>query len=122
MGSVPPGDGSGGNPERGREIGYWIGVPCWGRGRIPEAVEALLRRCREHRITLMLNLGDGYYQNLKTGKFFAYEVGTTWPGSADDAATYGRLEWNSVPPLPPRPAQPWPEVPAGEEPASPETR
>lgn len=84
--------------------------------------EALLRRCREHRITLMLNLGDGYYQNLKTGKFFAYEVGTTWPGSADDAATYGRLEWNSVPPLPPRPAQPWPEVPAEEEPASPETR
>jgi len=30
-----------------REIGYWIGVPYWGRGLIPEAVEALLRRCFE---------------------------------------------------------------------------
>lgn len=27
------------------EIGYWIGVPYWGRGLIPEAVEELLRRC-----------------------------------------------------------------------------
>lgn len=26
------------------EIGYWIGVPYWGRGLIPEAVRALLRR------------------------------------------------------------------------------
>lgn len=70
--------------------------------------EALLRRCRKHEVTLMLDLGDGYYQNLNTGKFNVLEVGTTWPGSADDAATYGRLEWNSVPPLPPRPE--WPET------------
>ncbi len=28
-----------------RELGYWIGVPFWGRGLIPEAVRALLRRC-----------------------------------------------------------------------------
>ncbi|MGM9567065.1 MAG: GNAT family N-acetyltransferase [Clostridia bacterium] len=27
------------------EIGYWIGVPFWGRGLIPEAVNALLERC-----------------------------------------------------------------------------
>ena len=27
------------------EIGYWIGVPYWGRGLIPESVEALLKRC-----------------------------------------------------------------------------
>ena len=27
------------------EIGYWIGVPFWGRGLIPEAVECLLDRC-----------------------------------------------------------------------------
>ncbi len=26
------------------EIGYWIGVPYWGQGLIPEAVEALCRR------------------------------------------------------------------------------
>ena len=27
------------------EIGYWIGVPYWGQGLIPEAVNELLRRC-----------------------------------------------------------------------------
>ena len=29
------------------ELGYWIGAPYWGRGLIPEAVRALLRRCFE---------------------------------------------------------------------------
>ena len=29
------------------EIGYWIGVPYWGKGLIPEAVNRLLRRCFE---------------------------------------------------------------------------
>lgn len=27
------------------EIGYWIGVPLWGHGLIPEAVRAVLARC-----------------------------------------------------------------------------
>lgn len=27
------------------EIGYWIGVPYWGQGLIPEAVQCLLHRC-----------------------------------------------------------------------------
>lgn len=27
------------------EIGYWIGVPFWGNGYIPEAVRALIARC-----------------------------------------------------------------------------
>ena len=27
------------------EIGYWIGVPYWGQGLIPEAVQRLLKRC-----------------------------------------------------------------------------
>lgn len=29
------------------EIGYWIGVPYWGKGLIPEAVRELQRRCFE---------------------------------------------------------------------------
>ena len=29
------------------EIGYWIGVPYWGKGLIPEAVKLLLKRCFE---------------------------------------------------------------------------
>lgn len=32
-------------PQGEAEIGYWIGVPYWGQGLIPEAVEALLDRC-----------------------------------------------------------------------------
>lgn len=31
-------------PETQAEIGYWLGVPFWGRGLIPEAVRELLRR------------------------------------------------------------------------------
>lgn len=30
-------------PETEGEIGYWIGVPFWGKGLIPEAVRALIR-------------------------------------------------------------------------------
>ena len=30
-------------PENEGEIGYWIGVPFWGRGLIPEAVQELIR-------------------------------------------------------------------------------
>lgn len=30
-------------PETEGEIGYWIGVPFWGKGLIPEAARALLR-------------------------------------------------------------------------------
>ncbi len=29
-------------PENEAEVGYWIGVPYWGHGLIPEAVEAML--------------------------------------------------------------------------------
>ena len=29
------------------EIGYWIGVPYWGKGYIPEAVREILRHCFE---------------------------------------------------------------------------
>lgn len=31
--------------ENDAEIGYWIGVPYWGRGLVPEAVRCLLARC-----------------------------------------------------------------------------
>ncbi len=37
------------NPDKGSEIGYWIGVPFWGRGYIPEAVKAIMKYCFEER-------------------------------------------------------------------------
>ena len=42
------------------EIGYWLGVPYWGQGLIPEAVFELERRCFE---TLgRIGLWCGYYE------------------------------------------------------------
>lgn len=32
-----------GIPDTEGEVGYWIGVPYWGRGLIPEALQAILR-------------------------------------------------------------------------------
>ena len=34
-------------PDTEGEIGYWIGVPFWGQGLIPEAVRALIRHAFE---------------------------------------------------------------------------
>ncbi len=40
-----PGHGNAPMKNQEAEIGYWIGVPYWGQGLIPEAVRALLFRC-----------------------------------------------------------------------------
>ncbi len=46
VGIIFPGHGSYPHIAAGEtEVGYWIGVPLWGHGLIPEAVRALLRRC-----------------------------------------------------------------------------
>ncbi len=48
-----------------REIGYWIGVPYWGQGLIPEAVRKVQRRCFEELGCSAL--WCGYYEgNLKS--------------------------------------------------------
>lgn len=44
-GIMMKGNGSAPMTDSEAEIGYWIGVPYWGMGMIPEAVEALLERC-----------------------------------------------------------------------------
>ena len=69
--------------------------------------EVLLQRCQEYKVSLMLDLGDGYYQNLLTGEFYKLAVGSTWPGSADDAATYGELCWTKIGSLPSTPPMDW---------------
>lgn len=51
--------------ESDAEIGYWLGVPYWGRGLIPEAVNRILEHC-----FLDLNIKRvwcGYYEgNIKS--------------------------------------------------------
>lgn len=42
---LTPGEKSNiGLPDNEAELGYWIGVPYWGMGLIPEAAKALIRR------------------------------------------------------------------------------
>lgn len=45
VGIMRKGNGSAPMGETEAEIGYWIGVPYWGQGLIPEAARELLRRC-----------------------------------------------------------------------------
>ncbi len=47
VGIMKPGQGSAPMSDTEREIGYWIGVPYWGQGLIPEAVRELQRHCFE---------------------------------------------------------------------------
>lgn len=47
VGIMRAGQGSAPMSDTEAEIGYWIGVPYWGQGLIPEAVNELLRRCFE---------------------------------------------------------------------------
>ena len=70
--------------------------------------EALLRRCRESGISLILNLGDRYYLDLDTGRFYTFVIEDCRTGSADDRESYEELEWHEVPPLPARASRPWP--------------
>ena len=50
-----------GLPDTQGEIGYWIGVPFWGRGLIPEAAKEIIRRafCDLRLETLWCGYFDG---------------------------------------------------------------
>lgn len=47
VGIMRQGEGSAPIKEGEAEIGYWLAVPFWGQGLIPEAVKALQHRCFE---------------------------------------------------------------------------
>ena len=54
-----------GIPENESEIGYWIGVPYWGRGMMPEAVNEIIRYAFEK--LKLEKLWCGYFDgNLKS--------------------------------------------------------
>ena len=92
-----------------RELDYHGGAPTFllddasQLERSTGGKSALIWRCQEYGASFMLNLGDGYYQSLPDGSFYKLAVGETEPGSADDAATYGKLDWMKIGPLPAAP-------------------
>lgn len=55
-----------GIPETEAEIGYWLGVPYWGRGLIPEAVTEILRHAF-HNLHLE-KVWCGYYDGNTKSK------------------------------------------------------
>ena len=56
-----------------REIGYWIGVPFWGRGLIPEATERLIRHAFEDLGCSAL--WCGYYEDNEKSKHCQEKTG-----------------------------------------------
>ncbi len=52
--------------EREVEIGYWIGVPYWGQGLVPEAVHRIQQRCFEE--LLCTAIWCGYYDGNEKSK------------------------------------------------------
>lgn len=63
--------------------------------------QALLQRCKEYEVMLMLDLKGGYYRDLVSGRYYKLSIGMTYPGMADDAATYGELRWSETEAPPP---------------------
>lgn len=64
------------------EIGYWIGVPYWGQGLIPEAVKELLRRCfNELACTAVW---CGYFDGNKKSKRVQEKCGFTYHHTEDN--------------------------------------
>lgn len=58
------------------EIGYWIGVPYWGQGLIPEAVRCLLHRC--FTCLGMSAIWCGYYDGNRQSRRVMEKCGLTY--------------------------------------------
>lgn len=65
-----------GIPETEGEIGYWIGVPFWGQGLIPEAVRELIRHSFED--LHLEKLWCGYFDGNSKSKRAQEKCGFTY--------------------------------------------
>ena len=63
-------------PDTEGEIGYWIGVPFWGQGLIPEAVEELLRHGFED--LHLEKIWCGYFEGNEKSKRVQEKCGFTY--------------------------------------------
>ena len=55
------------------ELGYWIGVPCWGQGLVPEASREMLRHAFED--LGMARVWCGYYEGNEKSKRVQEKLG-----------------------------------------------
>ena len=64
------------------ELGYWIGVPFWGRGFVPEAAQELLRHAFE---VLKLNrVWCGYYDGNDKSKRVQEKLGFEYQWTSEE--------------------------------------
>ena len=96
-----------GLPDSEGEIGYWIGVPYWGRGLIPEAVRELMRYGFEN---LKLNkIWCGYFDGNEKSKRVQEKCGFHYHHTAynvpcaivgvlrtEHITCFSKEEWQSV--------------------------
>ncbi len=82
IGLIPPMQSYTNAAENEIEIGYWIGVPFWGKGLIPEAV----RKLQEHAfITLGYTaMWCGYYDGNEKSKRCQEKCGFTYHHTEQD--------------------------------------
>jgi len=73
---LPDNTNSSGIQNHTAEIGYWLGVPYWGQGIIPEAVNALVIHCHK---TLHINaLTIGFYDGNDKSRRVAEKCGFSY--------------------------------------------
>lgn len=65
------------------EIGYWIGVPFWGKGYIPEATAAVLRYAFE--VLKLKTIWCGYYEGNKNSRRVQEKCGFTFHHKEENA-------------------------------------
>ena len=72
-----------GLPDTEAEIGYWIGVPFWGQGLIPEGVTEIIRHAFED--LHLENLWCGYFEGNDKSKRVQEKCGFTYQYTNTDA-------------------------------------
>ncbi|MBE6934428.1 MAG: GNAT family N-acetyltransferase [Ruminococcaceae bacterium] len=66
------------------ELGYWLGKPFWGRGYMPEAANALLRRSFE--VLGMTTVWCGYYEGNSKSKRVQEKLGFIYHHTCKEVA------------------------------------
>ncbi len=64
------------------ELGYWLGVPYWGRGIVPEAAREILRHAFED--LKLARVWCGYYDGNTKSRRVQEKLGFTYQWTNDD--------------------------------------